>query len=69
MNKYNAVLLRFGKAFIAGAFSTAGSVTYFAGVKTWGELGTALGALGVSLVIGGITGVLMAGEKWYNWKE
>lgn len=67
--KIYSVCLRFLKAFIAGAFSTAGTMTYFIGAKTWTDVVVALNALAVCLFIGGVTGVLMAGEKWANWQE
>lgn len=64
-----SVLLRFIKSGLAGAFSTAGTVTYLVGITTWTQLGTSLSALSLSLTIGFITGIIMAGEKYFNWVD
>ena len=67
-NKFNVILRRFIKAFIGGALSTAVLISV-GDIKTWFELATALNALFVSMIIGGINGVILAGEKWYNYKK
>lgn len=66
--KYQVVLNRFVKAFVAGFLSTAASVT-LQSAATWTELGTALNALLLAGIIGGISGVLMAAEKWSRWVD
>lgn len=68
MEKAKSIAFRFLKAFVAGSVSTLGTITYFAGVTTWTQLAVALNALLLALVIGGISGVLMAAEKWYSWE-
>ena len=64
--KYRAILIRFAKAFLSGAVSTATIITV-TNVGTWSELAIALQALSLSAIVGGINGLLMAAEKWVRW--
>jgi hypothetical protein len=59
------VLLRALRAFIAGFVGTAATIA-LTNITTWTELGTALAALTLSGVIGGITAVLMAADKYFR---
>lgn len=60
------VVWRFVRAGISSAFSTAAAVTYFTGVQTWMQAATAFNALSLSLLIGFVTGVLMAADKYFK---
>lgn len=66
--KFKVIATRFSKVFIAGFFSTA-AVISLQSAASWSDLGTALNALLLAGVIGGISGVLVAGEKWYRWVD
>lgn len=68
MTKYQSVLNRFVWAFISGFLSGASMVT-LADVHIWGQLNTALQALLLSGVVGGINGVLLAGKKYLTWTD
>jgi hypothetical protein len=69
MNTKTKVLVsRFLRAFIAGFASTV-TVVSIQSVTTWADLGTALNAILLAGVIGGISGVLMALEKWTRWVD
>lgn len=68
MEMREALLRRFVKAFISGALSAATLISIVT-PGSWQELQTALSLLLISMVIGGINGVLMAAQKWWSWKE
>lgn len=55
---------RFIKAGLSSAFSTAATVTFYTGVQTWTQFATATSALILCLIIGFITGVVMAVQKY-----
>lgn len=57
-------LIRFGRAFLAGAFATMATVMPLSG--GWSDLGSWLSALGLSFVIGGIAGAVQAGDKYFR---
>lgn len=57
---------RFFKAFVSGMASSA-TIISIADVNTWTQLGSALNALAIVAVIGGVNGVLMATEKAINY--
>lgn len=57
---------RFVSAGLYSALSTVVTVTYFTGVTTWEQFGTAISALSLSILIGFITGVLMAAHKYFT---
>ena len=59
--KQKSILLRFVRAFLAGAVSTMIVIVPMAG--SWTELGQWLSALSLAGIIGGISGVLMATDK------
>ena len=66
--KARSVINRFTKAFVSGAFSALGLIT-IAMPQNWTEMPVLLSMLALAGMYGGITGVIMAGEKWANWKE
>lgn len=66
--KTKVIAIRFIRAFVAGALATGATITLNS-ASTWTELGTALSALSISLIIGGVNGILMAGDKLFRWKE
>jgi hypothetical protein len=53
---------RFLRGFLAGAVSTMATVTIMA--TNFRELGQVLAALGLSAIIGGLTGGILALDKW-----
>lgn len=57
---------RFIRAGLSSAFSTAAVVTYYIGVQTWEQFQTASSALALSLLIGFVTGVVMAVDKYFT---
>lgn len=57
---------RFIRAGLSSAFSTAATITYFAGVQTWEQFTTASSALALSLIIGFISGIIMAIDKYFT---
>lgn len=67
-NKVKVVLTRLARAFAAGAVGAIVPVTLFSGVSTWTDLQTALSAGTVVVIVGGITGVLMAADKLLRWE-
>jgi hypothetical protein len=58
------VLLRFVRAFVAGAVGTMVTIVPLTG--SWNELGTWLSSLALAGIIGGISGVLMAADKYFR---
>lgn len=56
---------KFIQAGLYSAISTAGVVTYFTGVQTWEQFQTASNAAALSLLIGFVSGILMALHKYY----
>jgi len=67
MIKFKAVLVRLLKGTIAGAVSTMAMVTITQPV-VWTDILLTLKALALAACIGGITGLLMALQKWVSWK-
>lgn len=61
--------IRFLRGFIAGAVSTAAAVTGVNGTHTWNELESALANLVVAAIIGGISGGLLAADKYIRDKR
>lgn len=57
--------MRFIRGAIAGAASNMLLIT-FNGQNTWGDLSVFLSALTVSLVVGAITGALLAVDKFFR---
>lgn len=66
--KVKVIGIRFVRAFLSGFFATAGLVT-ISSVTTWSDLATALNGLALAGIVGGITGILMAGDKLLRWEE
>jgi formate/nitrite transporter FocA (FNT family) len=66
--KARSIINRFLKAFISGAFSALGLIT-IAMPQNWTEVPMLLSMLALSAMYGGLTGVIMAGQKWASWKE
>lgn len=60
------VLIRFIESGVSGALATVATITYFTGIQTWEQLKVALTALFISLMIGFINGVIMAGRKYFQ---
>lgn len=61
------VLLRFARGFVAGAIASLGTISLTT-VGTWHDLSSALTALAYSLAVGGITGGLMALDKYLRFQ-
>jgi hypothetical protein len=59
-----SILWRFVRGGIAGAFASAATLTSLMGVQSWTELRTALVFLGLSALIGFITGGILAVDKF-----
>lgn len=57
-----SVLLRFTRAFVAGAVSTMVTTLTFSG--GWAELPAWFSSLGLGAIVGGISGLLMATDKY-----
>jgi len=57
------VLLRGVRAFVAGFVATAVTIS-FQNVSSWTDLGTALGNVALAGVVGGISALLMASDKY-----
>ena len=66
--KARAIINRFLKAFISGAFSALSLVTITM-PQNWTEIPTILSMLSLAALYGGVTGIIMAGQKWYSWTE
>lgn len=66
--KYKSVAIRFLKAFLSGGFSAMVLVVPFSG-QSVKDIGMWLVALTTACFVGGITGIVMAGEKWARWEE
>lgn len=70
--KYTAVLLRAGRMFVIGAVSTMSTVSAIitvGNIQSWHSLATALNVVILSLLIGGINGVLAGADKLIRWEE
>jgi len=59
-----SVILRFIRAFLAGAIATITAISWVTPITTWQEIGTWLNALAIAGVIGGFTGLFQAVDKW-----
>lgn len=62
-NLSKSVILRFVRAFAAGFIAVA-AATSFTNIQTWGDLQSALAAIALSGTVGGMTGLIMAIDKW-----
>mgnify|MGYP006980602550 CR=1 FL=1 len=59
------VTMRAIRAFVAGFLATAVTVS-LGSISSWTELSSALGNLALAGVIGGISALLMAGDKYFR---
>ena len=66
--KIEAIIKRFVKAFISGAFTSMGLIAITTPAN-WGDLKVLVTILAFAAIGGGLNGVIMAGQKWYSWKE
>lgn len=62
-----SLLLRFIRAFIAGAVSTMVTTLTFTG--NWNDLNAWLSSLALGGIVGGISGLLMAIDKYLRMPE
>lgn len=71
--KTKSVLIRFIKGALASAFALmATSLLSFAKegqIETFAQVGVFLHSLAVSFSIGAVTGLVLAGDKYFNWKK
>ncbi len=65
---FQAITLRFLRAFATGAIATMSTVLIFSG-NSWGDVGTWLSALALSGLIGGIAGLIQAIDKYFRFQE
>jgi hypothetical protein len=65
--KIKAILIRLLKGFIGGAFGTMATVAITTSANL-GELKVQLAILAFAGISGGITGLILAGQKWASWK-
>lgn len=66
--KIKSVLIRFLKGFISGAVSSMTLVSLSAPV-VWSDFKGIFTALGIAGLFGGLTGLLLALEKWASWVD
>jgi hypothetical protein len=59
------VALRALRAFVAGFLSVAVTIT-ISDVKSWGDLSTALGNIALAGVVGGLSALIMASDKYFR---
>lgn len=60
-----AITLRFVRVFLSSVVATLGTVTVAAG--TWDDVPALLSALGLAAVIGAISGLIAAVDKWVRY--
>lgn len=63
-----SILVRFLKGAVAGAIAQMGLVSINS-PQIWADFIPLLNSLGVAATFGAITGILLAGQKFYSWKE
>ena len=66
--KVKSISMRFLKAAISGMFASMSMVT-LAAPSNWTDIKNIATILAMSAVYGALTGVIMAGQKWYSWKD
>jgi uncharacterized membrane protein len=64
--KYKAIVTRFLKGIIAGAVASMGMVA-LTQPTAWSDFSSLLNTLGMACAFGGITGLLLALQKWASW--
>ena len=66
---WKAVVKRFVKGFLAGGFAMAAMVGFSGTITDWADVQAWVITLLLSFFVGGITGAVLAGEKWsQSWK-
>ena len=68
IQKTKSTLKRFLKGFLSGAVASMLLVA-IPSISSWGDISTWLSALAVSGVIGGLTGLFLAVQKWASWVD
>ena len=66
--KTKSIIMRFVKAFIGG-FTSSILVVGIAQATGWAEFASILNALLIVGLIGGLSGLLLALQKWASWVE
>lgn len=66
--KIKSILMRFLKGIIAGAIASMSMVT-ITQPTIWADFGTLFNSLGLACAFGGLTGLLLALQKWASWTE
>jgi len=66
--KTKSILTRFAKGFVSGAVASMVAVPLVAPVDWTGFL-PILNSLAMALVFGGISGLLLALQKWASWVD
>jgi len=66
--KFQSIFNRFLKGAIASAITSMGVVS-ISQPSVWGEFSTILSSLAIAGVYGGITGLLLALQKWASWQD
>jgi hypothetical protein len=66
--KTKSILMRFVKAAVSGIFSALSLIT-LAMPQNWTEVPALLSMLSLACLYGALTGIIMAGQKWYSWKD
>lgn len=61
-----ALAWRFVRGFVAAAIAAAATATYLTGVDTWTELAAALNMLAIVAAVAGISGGLLALDKYFR---
>lgn len=67
-DKAKATFTRFAKGFISGAITAMVAVPMVMPID-WTGFSTIFNSLGIALLFGGISGLLLAIQKWASWKE
>ena len=67
-SKLQVISERFLRSFVSGAIASAVPLSV-ASIQTWGDLRAQLILLSIALMVGGINGVILAGDKLLRWKD
>jgi hypothetical protein len=68
MTKFKAIIQRFLKGIIAGAVASMLMVS-ITQPTAWVDFNSLLNSLGLACAFGGITGFLLALQKWVSWED
>jgi len=63
-----ALLLRFIRGFIAGAIAAMATIT-ISQVTSWQAVIDVLNNLAISAIIGGLSGGILALDKYFRWED